>query len=179
MFIFSEFSNFLNSLLNCANIVVCDEGHAMKNSTTILHKTVCKLKTKRRIILSGTPIQNNLLECKYIYFMIEFHMKFEYFILFLSIFIICLDFNMIQFIRRGFLGNLRSFTQLFITIIQNGMKPKAVEYEKSTMRERSYILFKQSEPIVHVIICNFTFECLFFNLQCNFLFLYSITIPIA
>lgn len=45
------------------DLVVCDEGHLLKNSKTSLSKSVNRLKTLRRIVLTGTPLQNNLNEC--------------------------------------------------------------------------------------------------------------------
>ena len=38
--------------------IVLDEGHRIKNDKTNLALTVCKLKSRRRLILSGTPVQN-------------------------------------------------------------------------------------------------------------------------
>lgn len=43
--------------------MVCDEGHILKNDNTGLSKACNKLKTRRRIVLTGTPLQNNLVEC--------------------------------------------------------------------------------------------------------------------
>lgn len=48
-----------------ADLVVCDEGHLLKNSKTSLSKAVNSIRTLRRIVLTGTPLQNNLNECKY------------------------------------------------------------------------------------------------------------------
>lgn len=56
---------------------------------------------------------------------------------------------MIEFIKPGHLGSIRYFNQLFVTPIQNGSKQHADEYDKSYMNERSYVLFKLLEPIVH------------------------------
>lgn len=46
------------------DLVVCDEGHLLKNSKTSLSKAVNRIRTLRRIVLTGTPLQNNLNECK-------------------------------------------------------------------------------------------------------------------
>ena len=42
--------------------VILDEGQYIKNNSTIWTKEIKKIKTKNRVILSGTPIENNLLE---------------------------------------------------------------------------------------------------------------------
>lgn len=43
------------------DLMICDEGHVLKNTTKI-RKTLLDLPSKRRLILTGTPIQNNLKE---------------------------------------------------------------------------------------------------------------------
>ncbi|XP_012168218.2 DNA repair and recombination protein RAD54B isoform X1 [Bombus terrestris] len=44
------------------NLIICDEGHRLKNNDIKAAKILHNLKCKRRIILTGTPIQNNLQE---------------------------------------------------------------------------------------------------------------------
>lgn len=46
------------------DMIVCDEGHLLKNEKTSLSKAITRIKTMRRIVLTGTPIQNNMKECK-------------------------------------------------------------------------------------------------------------------
>lgn len=56
--------NVQKYLLDSADIVICDEGHNIKNDAAALTQAVHKIQTKRRIILTGTPMQNQLMECK-------------------------------------------------------------------------------------------------------------------
>ncbi|GAC95865.1 hypothetical protein PHSY_003442 [Pseudozyma hubeiensis SY62] len=51
------------------DLIVCDEGHRLKSKDAQTTQMFEELKTERRIILSGTPIQNNLSE---LYAMIDF-----------------------------------------------------------------------------------------------------------
>jgi SNF2 family DNA or RNA helicase len=45
------------------DVVIIDEGHMMlKNKNTEISKTLFSMKTSRRIVLTGTPLQNNLME---------------------------------------------------------------------------------------------------------------------
>lgn len=46
------------------DLVVCDEGHLLKNAKTSLSKAVNRIRSLRRIVLTGTPLQNNLNECE-------------------------------------------------------------------------------------------------------------------
>ncbi len=49
-----------------ADIIVCDEGHVMRNSKSNLSVILGQVKTLCRIVLTGTPLQNNLMECELI-----------------------------------------------------------------------------------------------------------------
>ncbi|KAK6199331.1 uncharacterized protein RJT21DRAFT_121651 [Scheffersomyces amazonensis] len=44
------------------NYCVLDEGHIIKNAASKLTKSVKRIRAEHRLILSGTPIQNNVLE---------------------------------------------------------------------------------------------------------------------
>ena len=46
--------------MNIIDLVVCDEGHRLKNAAIKTSVAVNDLPTMRRLILSGTPIQNDL-----------------------------------------------------------------------------------------------------------------------
>lgn len=61
----SEYDIFRKAFINPgADLVVCDEGHLLKNPSSQLSLALNSVHTLRRIILTGTPLQNNLKECK-------------------------------------------------------------------------------------------------------------------
>ncbi|PBK78334.1 hypothetical protein ARMSODRAFT_991686 [Armillaria solidipes] len=50
-------------LANCTiGLLLCDEGHRLKNSESLTFTALNALDVKRRVILTGTPIQNDLSE---------------------------------------------------------------------------------------------------------------------
>nr|XP_027122233.1 SNF2 domain-containing protein CLASSY 4-like [Coffea arabica] len=48
--------------LQLPGLVVLDEGHTPRNQQSLVWKVLTRVKTKRKIILSGTPFQNNFEE---------------------------------------------------------------------------------------------------------------------
>ena len=44
------------------DLVVCDEGHRLKNEKIKASTMLAQLSTERRIVLTGTPLQNDLKE---------------------------------------------------------------------------------------------------------------------
>ncbi|XP_013448426.2 SNF2 domain-containing protein CLASSY 3 [Medicago truncatula] len=51
-----------NALLESPGLLVLDEGHIPRNERSLIWKVLSKIQTRKRIILSGTPFQNNFLE---------------------------------------------------------------------------------------------------------------------
>ncbi|KAG7092566.1 DNA repair protein rhp54 [Marasmius oreades] len=50
-------------LANCTiGLLLCDEGHRLKNSDSLTFQALNALNVKRRVILTGTPVQNDLSE---------------------------------------------------------------------------------------------------------------------
>ncbi|KAF8412498.1 hypothetical protein HHK36_000463 [Tetracentron sinense] len=49
-------------LLELPGLLVLDEGHTPRNQRSLIWKALSKIDTERRIILSGTPFQNNFSE---------------------------------------------------------------------------------------------------------------------
>jgi hypothetical protein len=42
------------------DILICDEGHRLKSVNSKTYIAIDEVRTSRRVILTGTPIQNNL-----------------------------------------------------------------------------------------------------------------------
>ncbi|XP_028762259.1 SNF2 domain-containing protein CLASSY 3-like [Neltuma alba] len=51
-----------NALFELPGLLVLDEGHTPRNERSLMWEALSKVKTKRRILLSGTPFQNNFKE---------------------------------------------------------------------------------------------------------------------
>ena len=72
------------------NVICLDEAHTIKNPTTKMSKSAMKLRAKRKVILTGTPIQNHLSEL----------------------------WNLFQFINPGLLGSADAFKKKYILPIE-------------------------------------------------------------
>ncbi|XP_033248524.1 transcriptional regulator ATRX homolog isoform X1 [Drosophila miranda] len=103
-----------------ADLVVCDEGHIIKNSKSAISLAVSKIKTPRRIILTGTPIQNNLKEY----------------------------YSMVNFIKPLYLGTEREFANLYANPIKNGQHKDSSKKDITIMKQRSYVLHKKLSKFV-------------------------------
>lgn len=79
-------------LCNGPDIVIADEGHRMRRRSSQLVQTMMKFKTKRRIVLTGYPLQNHLMEY----------------------------YCMVNFARPYFLATAELFKNRFIIPIENG-----------------------------------------------------------
>ncbi|KAJ1197402.1 hypothetical protein NDU88_001262 [Pleurodeles waltl] len=96
------------------DFVICDEGHILKNEASAISKAMNSVQTRRRIILTGTPLQNNL---------IEYH---------------C----MVNFIKENLLGSVKEFRNRFINPIQNGQCADSTMVDVRVMKKRAHILYE-------------------------------------
>ncbi|KAJ0248954.1 SNF2 domain-containing protein CLASSY 4 [Hirschfeldia incana] len=58
----AETQKFRKMLLDLPGLLVLDEGHTPRNHNSCIWKVLTEVKTEKRIILSGTPFQNNFKE---------------------------------------------------------------------------------------------------------------------
>ncbi|MBA0727312.1 hypothetical protein Golax_000311 [Gossypium laxum] len=91
------------------DLLICDEAHRLKNDQTMTNRALAALSCKRRILLSGTPMQNDLEEF----------------------------FAMVNFTNPGILGDVAFFRRYYETPIICGREPTSSEEEKKLAAERS------------------------------------------
>lgn len=49
-----------DSLVSCIDLLICDEGHRLKNVKIKVFRVLDSFRTAKRILMTGTPLQNNL-----------------------------------------------------------------------------------------------------------------------
>ena len=54
------------------DLLICDEAHRLKNSQTQTTQALASLACRRRVLLSGTPMQNNLEEVGSLYHLLMY-----------------------------------------------------------------------------------------------------------
>jgi DNA repair and recombination RAD54-like protein len=91
------------------DLLICDEAHRLKNDATLTAQALDKLKCKRRVLLSGTPMQNDLEEF----------------------------YAMVNFCNPSVLGDVNQFRKRFQNPILRGREPDASPREVNTSNERS------------------------------------------
>ncbi|KAH6772670.1 DNA repair/recombination protein [Perilla frutescens var. hirtella] len=91
------------------DLLICDEAHRLKNDQTLTNRALAALSCKRRILLSGTPMQNDLEEF----------------------------YAMVSFTNPGVLGDASYFRRYYEMPIVCGREPTATEEEKRLGSERS------------------------------------------
>ncbi|CCJ29865.1 unnamed protein product [Pneumocystis jirovecii] len=134
----------IDQLKKCPiGLLLCDEGHRLKNSESLTFSALDSLQVQRRIILSGTPIQNDLSEY----------------------------FSLLNFVNPGLLGSRSEFRKTFELPILKGrdalgtdkdreigdhkLEELSVLVNKFIIRRTNDILSKYL-PVKyeHVVFCN-------------------------
>ncbi|XP_062549056.1 transcriptional regulator ATRX-like isoform X2 [Armigeres subalbatus] len=103
-----------------ADLIVLDEGHIIKNRKSQTNLSVSEVATKRRIILTGTPIQNNLNEY----------------------------FCMVSFVKPAYLGNEKEFNEQYAKPIKDGQHKDSSVSDIRYMKMKSFILHKRLTSFV-------------------------------
>ncbi|CAN1133476.1 Protein CHROMATIN REMODELING 25 [Linum perenne] len=91
------------------DLLICDEAHRLKNDQTLTNRALAALSCKRRILLSGTPMQNDLEEF----------------------------YAMVNFTNPGILGDAAYFRRYYEAPIISGREPTATDDEMNLGNERS------------------------------------------
>ncbi|XP_051119835.1 protein CHROMATIN REMODELING 20 [Andrographis paniculata] len=102
------------------DILVCDEAHIIKNTRADTTQALKQVKCQRRIALTGSPLQNNLMEY----------------------------YCMVDFVREGFLGSSHEFRNRFQNPIENGQHTNSTADDVKIMNQRSHILYEQLKGFV-------------------------------
>ena len=92
---------------DCCDLLVCDEAHRLKNNDNQTSKALDSIPVKRRILLTGTPMQNDLQEF----------------------------YAMVNFTNPGVLGTQEDFRRKILFPILRGREPDATESQKQKMMQ--------------------------------------------
>ncbi|KAM0056754.1 putative DNA helicase chromatin remodeling SNF2 family [Helianthus debilis subsp. tardiflorus] len=111
---------FCRVLQDGPDILVCDEAHMIKNTRADTTQALKLVKCQRRIALTGSPLQNNLMEY----------------------------YCMVDFVREGFLGSSQEFRNRFQNPIENGQHTNSTSDDVKIMNQRSHILYEQLKGFV-------------------------------
>ncbi|KAJ5198850.1 SNF2-related protein [Penicillium cf. griseofulvum] len=114
-------NGFVKSLLlESPNLVVADEAQVLRNNTTKIAQTTCRIRTRKRIALSGTPLSNGL---KDYYWMVEW-------------------------IAPGYLGTFAEFNENFIVPIENGSHIESTRADRREALQRQELFLRIIDPKV-------------------------------
>jgi len=103
------------------DLIVCDEGHMIKNPKSAVARMVNEVRTLRRIVLTGTPMQNNLKEY----------------------------YAMINFVKPNYLGTEHEFSRNFRIPIESGQHKDSSPNDVAYMRRRAFALNQRLKTILH------------------------------
>jgi TATA-binding protein-associated factor len=112
--------NNIVSAQNSWNYCILDEGHIIKNKKSLITVAVKKINANHRLILSGTPIQNNVLEL----------------------------WSLFDFLMPGFLGTEKEFNIRYSKPIQASRDAKADSEEQATGTVALEALHRQVLPFL-------------------------------
>jgi SNF2 family DNA or RNA helicase len=101
-------------------IIICDEGHRLKNPNSKLSQDLLSLEVPRRVILTGTPFQNNLGEY----------------------------YALVDFVNPGSLGSIEEFKREFDRPIAASRLPDASSAARELGARKSLELIESTSPFI-------------------------------
>ncbi|GAA6057597.1 hypothetical protein JCM3770_005404 [Rhodotorula araucariae] len=101
-------------------LLLADEGHRLKNSGSLTYRALMKINCKRRVILTGTPIQNDLDEY----------------------------FSLLNFCNPGYLGTKQDFHKQFELPILKGRDGDATDKQKERGDEAMKLLSEKVNKFI-------------------------------
>ncbi|GFF28202.1 helicase ARIP4 [Aspergillus udagawae] len=116
-----EHANVRKWLLEGPNIIVADEAHKMKNSTSGISLAAVQFRSKSRIALTGSPLANNLTDY----------------------------FTMVDWIAKGYLGEFPEFKANYVEPIEEGLYVDSTHYERRRSLKKLQVLKEILEPKVN------------------------------
>eukprot|EP00062_Callorhinchus_milii_P003990 gi/632941893/ref/XP_007886119.1/ PREDICTED: DNA repair and recombination protein RAD54B isoform X2 [Callorhinchus milii] len=96
------------------SLIICDEGHRLKNSSIKTSTAILTLPCEKRVILTGTPIQNDLQEF----------------------------YSIVEFVNPGILGSACIYRKIYEEPIIRSQQPSATTEEKQLGEERAAELYR-------------------------------------
>ncbi|RAH64440.1 putative SNF2 family helicase/ATPase [Aspergillus aculeatinus CBS 121060] len=108
-------------LLDGPNIVIADEAHKMKNSSSAVAVAAMQIKTKSRVALTGSPLANNLTDY----------------------------YAMVNWIAEGYLGEPREFQAHYVEPIEEGLYVDSTYTERRRSLVRLNVLKEILEPKIN------------------------------
>jgi len=115
-----EASEDIRHALLAPYLVLLDEGHKIKNMDSSTSQKLSLLQTRRRLILTGYPVQNNLAEY----------------------------WNMVHFACPHLLGSYHMFRKLYEKPIAEGYRSRSTLVVQEVSRRRTWLLFNRLRPVV-------------------------------
>ena len=117
----SEHFRVKEALIGSANLVIADEAHYFKTASTAIHLAMNQIRTKSRIALTGSPLNNNLEEY----------------------------YTLIDWIAPNYLGTRIEFKATYEEPIREGLYRDSTRSQKRTSMKKLKALELEMGPKVH------------------------------
>ncbi|KAH9519785.1 DNA repair and recombination protein rad54b [Bulinus truncatus] len=102
------------------DLIICDEGHRLKNTAAKTTALMMRLPCKKRVVLTGTPVQNDLQEF----------------------------YSIVQFCNPSLLGTTASFRRIYEEPIVSSRQPEATFEQQQLGSERAQELTRLTQMFV-------------------------------